>query len=447
VNTATPNTPAKPVVAETNIHKVETPKRPTTPQKATPAPEATHDTDGTSLASLRERVLKMQRTPSTDPGAPGGAADTRRKALAHTDLNTLQKSAALLKATDEAIQAAKNPGTKHARALSDVAKTLRARASGTDGEPSPNSGDTTPSPRMGGAGAPRLRTFKRDVAWLVQHNKSAMAAPDTLGQTPTATNRVVVRHAKSTWLAPSLYVVTGAGLLLLVLAVAVGLWLSVPRGGTSTSATQYIEVGATRELDITDTTREAMMQNLVTAREDAVETTQLVLTKRVVLTLNETETVLPTTARDLFTRLEVRPASLLPSLQDEYMIGLYTNNNETSPFLVLTTNFEENARASMLAWEATMAQDLDPFFPNTVEMTPSVTTDPNASTTDSSSPAAATPRMGSFTDTIIGDYPARVLRSTNGVPILVWSMPKSYILITTNEEATRAMLDGLTQED
>ncbi|MEI8249485.1 MAG: hypothetical protein WCG07_03255 [Candidatus Taylorbacteria bacterium] len=69
-------------------------------------------------------------------------------------------------------------------------------------------------------------------------------------------------------------------------------------------------------------------------------------------------------ALDVLTHLDINaPDMLVRTLTPSWMLGVYNNNaNEKDVFVVVTTNFFQNAFAGMLAWEHVMADDLKPYL-------------------------------------------------------------------------------------
>ncbi|MFM2415214.1 MAG: hypothetical protein RI911_907 [Candidatus Parcubacteria bacterium] len=108
------------------------------------------------------------------------------------------------------------------------------------------------------------------------------------------------------------------------------------------------------------------------------------------------------------------PKQLASTLNpSEYMLGVHTSD-ETSPFLLLVGSSYDTSFAGMLAWEASLAKDLSPFFPNRGATSLSA----NASR---------------FEDLAIDNIDARVLRAPNKkVRVLYAVLEKNVIAITNN---------------
>ena len=66
--------------------------------------------------------------------------------------------------------------------------------------------------------------------------------------------------------------------------------------------------------------------------------------------------------KDFFDKLEIPlPPAIVRTAKDTFMFG-YHSFNGNQPFLILKTDYYDNAFAGMLGWESTMAGDLQPIF-------------------------------------------------------------------------------------
>jgi hypothetical protein len=96
------------------------------------------------------------------------------------------------------------------------------------------------------------------------------------------------------------------------------------------------------------------------------------------------------TSKDFFNLLEVSlPATLKRTLKDDYAIGIISQNNQTSYFLIITISDFGQAFSGMLDWESSMEKDLS--FLNvgtnsfiTANTTPNIPADTVATSTASS---------------------------------------------------------------
>jgi hypothetical protein len=120
------------------------------------------------------------------------------------------------------------------------------------------------------------------------------------------------------------------------------------------------------------------------------------------------------------------PAELVRSLVPAFMYGQHAASH-LEPFLIFKTNYYEGAFSGMLAWEAAMRNDLADVVAGPVE---------RATVTGGGE--------AKFTDMIIRNKDARVLKNANGEPELIYAFPdQETIIITTNESTFRELIDRL----
>ncbi len=123
------------------------------------------------------------------------------------------------------------------------------------------------------------------------------------------------------------------------------------------------------------------------------------------------------TTQRLFFFLDNRmPPSLLRSLGKKFMLGIH-NFNGNHPFLILQTNFYENAFAGMLGWEQYMARDIFPIF---------------AIKISSDSPVFLRP----FEDKTIKNRDGRALKDDEGKIVLFYVFKDKKTIIITDSEYT-----------
>lgn len=119
------------------------------------------------------------------------------------------------------------------------------------------------------------------------------------------------------------------------------------------------------------------------------------------------------------------PDRLSRSLAPQYTIGTYTYD-ANNPFIVLKNTFFQNAFAGMLEWEKNLREDLLPLIQ---------ITHPNEQVIATSTP---------FTDIIISNVDARVLKNNEDKVILVYAFAdKDTIVITTNLTSLKYLLERL----
>jgi len=126
-------------------------------------------------------------------------------------------------------------------------------------------------------------------------------------------------------------------------------------------------------------------------------------------------------AQDFFAFLQITlPATLDRTLKDEYAVGMISQNNQTSNFLIITASDFGRAFSGMLDWEKSIAEDLS--FLN------SVTENWTASTT-----VPASLDSFSWKDIIVKNKDTRALiNSRNQTKIAYTFLDRNTILITKN---------------
>lgn len=108
------------------------------------------------------------------------------------------------------------------------------------------------------------------------------------------------------------------------------------------------------------------------------------------------------------------PPMLLRSLRPDFMLGFHSFN-KNQPFLVLKTDYYDNAFAGMLEWENKLAEDLLPLFGK-------------GNRVDELS-------QRKWDDTVIKNKDTRVLRNFDGSIALVYTFKdQRTLVITTNED-------------
>lgn len=181
---------------------------------------------------------------------------------------------------------------------------------------------------------------------------------------------------------------------------------------------------------------------------------------------------------DMLNLMQVSPPDILArSLEPSWMLGIYTDaSNNKSAFVVVQTNFFQNAFAGMLQWESVMADDLKLFLPagnvadiaNVTPAAPAVTiatstatstqnassTSPVMSTTTSSAqleniPAQTNPYAleGHFEDRIIMNKDVRVFVTDSGNILFLYSfIDNTKLVVAGSEDALKEILTRLENQ-
>lgn len=127
------------------------------------------------------------------------------------------------------------------------------------------------------------------------------------------------------------------------------------------------------------------------------------------------------------------PEALLRVLDPDFTFGIhsYDGNN---PFIILKTNFYQGAYAGLLSWEENIVSDLNGWFTN---FNPS-------SQTISGNSGQVLKQGYQFSDEVIKNKDARVLRDSSGKIILLYSIiDQQTIIITTSEDTFKEVINRL----
>lgn len=115
------------------------------------------------------------------------------------------------------------------------------------------------------------------------------------------------------------------------------------------------------------------------------------------------------------------PVNLTESLENSYMMGLYSKN-ERYPILILKIKRYEDAFAGMISWENSMATDLSTIWP-----------------------IKKTTGSDIFKDKTVSNHDIRELNDSEGNLVLMYSfLDKKTLAISTNEEALKAIFERFT---
>ncbi len=126
------------------------------------------------------------------------------------------------------------------------------------------------------------------------------------------------------------------------------------------------------------------------------------------------------------------PNKLVRSLENKYALGLLGFDG-SQPFLIFKTDSFENAYSGMLEWERSVPIELKPVFERGEGW---------ATTTPAYGPGSTS--RSYFAHAVISNMDVRVLPSTGGKTILIYSFPdKNTLVITTNEKAFSTLVTKL----
>lgn len=278
-----------------------------------------------------------------------------------------------------------------------------------------------------------LRTLRSDVEGTVKERKTSMVTIAAAEENRRASkvevmplNEPAPPRKKST-----IFLLIFA-LVLLVVGGALLLFAFMPKkvvpiqGEPQLPASTLIFADETIPLALAGRSRTSVMNELVSMRESTKLSIGLIReiypTKMSTSTnLSEREGIAP------FLQLLAPHASdeFLRTLDQKYIFGVHVFDGNQA-FLVVTTSSYEQTFVGMVEWEPNMLADLLPLFerrprPRTPNERLSTTTAPSVINTG-------------FTDMVIENQDARVLKDSDGNVILLWTfINQSTLAITTNE--------------
>lgn len=134
-------------------------------------------------------------------------------------------------------------------------------------------------------------------------------------------------------------------------------------------------------------------------------------------------------AADFFQILEIAPPpDLLKSLDRDFFIAVYTDNNRSNNFILAFKILSyERAFRAMIEWENFLPEDLALFI-----------------TSSYGKNIAFEKKENGFYDKIINNIDARVLKTKGGEDLIVYAFfAKKFLIITNSEESLKTAIDRL----
>jgi len=133
------------------------------------------------------------------------------------------------------------------------------------------------------------------------------------------------------------------------------------------------------------------------------------------------------------------PDILLRNIDPASTVGVVNADGQTYPFFALKVNSYERTFAGMLAWEPTIAQDLQAFYPvYSVAAPVSASSSTSTQTVQASIPPY-------FSDAVVANHDVRVLRDAQGNTVLLYGYHnKDMLIIARNEGAFTLLISRLT---
>lgn len=528
-NTTSHTAPTPPQEVAQHIEQPPAKKDVAVPVPQPEAPKVPESKPKSNLGELRNKILKEGLRTREDVASFSHGPTERSRSLVQVDIAVLQESARMLADLSKDSTSSEDSATKHADAIAGIAKNLEElpkketpklvapknqdqRANSptpkhvtpVSKQPTPpttnkveqfiqiqksnvgNDTNTLPPPEP----LSPMRTFKQDVERAVKRGDTATKRQGE-GDTVRNAKNVFVRKARPSWLTPSVYLFAGASVVLISGAIISITIYFFPRGEWS-DPTAYFKVEKTIALNVTNKSRETLMEESVILRNETTAKkgyiTRIDLKKTIDIPLKGPEEVRLTT-QGFFDQLDFdAPFNLRTTLNETFMLGLHHEDDGSLPFLVFESNNPEQVLIAMRTWEETLSEDLHPLFKKgepyvpvriedallnptnvieikststnattssqdmeemyawvtTTEMTlgeaPLPIREENATPTDltinpptATSTPINTPAEPHFVDTSIDNMPTRTLHDGNGNTVLVWAMLDKYVLVTSSE--------------
>ena len=150
--------------------------------------------------------------------------------------------------------------------------------------------------------------------------------------------------------------------------------------------------------------------------------------KEIVLAENQNGALVRASPSDVLNAMGIAPPDMIVrTLQPEWMLGAYANaSGGKSLFVIVETDFFQNAFSGMLQWESAMPLDLQPYLPQQ---------------------ATSTGIQGRFEDRIVKNADVREFTAADGrTPFLYSFIDNSKLVVAGNEAALSEIIGQLEQQ-
>jgi hypothetical protein len=119
------------------------------------------------------------------------------------------------------------------------------------------------------------------------------------------------------------------------------------------------------------------------------------------------------------------PSILMRNIQETSTVGVINAGGESRPFMVLKVNSYERTFAGMLAWERTLPDELEEWYPAYASLPEQASTTP-----------VVLQSAPGFSDEVVSNYDVRVLRDASGRSLLLYGYRGKDTLIIARDEAS-----------
>ncbi|MCX6735708.1 MAG: hypothetical protein NTZ13_01335 [Candidatus Parcubacteria bacterium] len=215
---------------------------------------------------------------------------------------------------------------------------------------------------------PTLRTYKKDVAGVIKDQKTSLVRMVLEEQK----NKYKKEERESPKSRKNITLIVLSTLFFLATAGVVYYTFFLPSKGeqllTEVKVVPLISTEQIQEISTDEKNEKVLSQEIqqeVTSSKPKLDTVKYLFFTETLLTQTDTGLVKKKnliSAKKIIEKLEIPvPQIILRTIKDDFMFGYHTFNGN-QPFLILKTDYYDNAFVGMLGWEGTMAQDLKPLF-------------------------------------------------------------------------------------
>jgi len=281
-----------------------------------------------------------------------------------------------------------------------------------------------------------IRTYHSDVAETIRDRKLSLTGIVVAEQARRADSSTGTETEEEPFSWKRLLLSFGSGLFVAgSIALVIFLYITYKEQPKQTPTPIMSLVLANEQItiDATNLTRGDFLSLL----DEAVESTKIKTGEIINISLVAGTEQKKLNAPELLALLQTSvDEALLRSIENSFMLGIYTTD-APQVFLILKTTFFENAFAGMLRWENSIATEL-PFLVREVKLQiPTFATSSPTSTV-----ALTVPTTNNFEDIVVDNKDARGRLAPDGKYDIVYSfVDPGTIIITNNIETLRAVLD------
>ncbi len=234
--------------------------------------------------------------------------------------------------------------------------------------PKEKSDEVKTQARVDPSDIPTLRTYKKDVAGAVKDQKTSLVRMVLEEQK----NKYKKEERESPKSRKNITLIVLSTLFFLATAGVVYYTFFLPSKGeqllTEVKVIPLISTEQIQEISIDGKTSKVLSQEIqqeITSSKPKLDIVKYLFFTETLPTQTDAGLVKKKnliSAKKIIEKLEIPvPQIILRTIKDDFMFGYHTFDGN-QPFLILKTDYYDNAFVGMLGWEGTMAQDLKPLF-------------------------------------------------------------------------------------